>query len=103
MQAPTIHIMLDESNIPRTINGGVKVSMIALKFNASESAEDIATHYGITVADVYAAMAYFHDNRAYFDARDRDIQPVLDDARKYTAELNARIRDRLQQQSESDD
>ena len=99
MQTPIIHIELDEQAIPRTINRRVKVSMIALKYNNGEPAEDIAAHYDITLADVYAALAYFHDNRAYFEAREQTVQPLLEQAKRNTADLNAKIEARLQQNS----
>ena len=103
MRIPTIHIALDEQNIPRTIHGRVKVSMIALKFNGGESARDIANHYDITQADVYAAMAYFHDNREYFANRDDDIQSTLNVAKQYTSELKSTIRERMHKNTTDDE
>jgi uncharacterized protein (DUF433 family) len=50
----------------------VKVSMIAQRhLKAGETVEAIAAQYGITLADVYAALAYYYDNRAFFEQHER--------------------------------
>lgn len=70
--------------------------MIAQKYvDGGESIDAIADHYGITVADVHAALAYYYDNLAHFAQRDAEIQPILDEAKRYTEALNARIRRRM--------
>lgn len=94
--APVQHILIDDEGIPRTINQRVKVKMIAQKhLIAGETVDDIAAHYGITLADVYAALAYYHDNLVYFEQQETELQPLADDARRYSAELKARINERL--------
>jgi uncharacterized protein (DUF433 family) len=99
--APVQHILLDGEGIPRTINRRVKVKMIAQKYLiAGESAEAIAEHYGITLADVYAALVYYHDNRAYFGQQAHEIEPLAEDARRYSAELKAKILQRQQEKGE---
>ena len=95
MQAPVIHIQLDDDGIPRTINRRVKVNMIALKFNNGESADTIADHYGITQADVFAALAYFHDNRAFFEERSKMTQELLNKYGVDGAALRMEIEERL--------
>ena len=69
--------------------------MIALKYNNDVSAEDIAEHYGITLADVYAALAYFHDNRAYFEERSRQSEELLKQHGVDGAEFRAKVEERL--------
>jgi uncharacterized protein (DUF433 family) len=97
MEIPALHIQLDEDGTPRTINGRVKVNMIAQKHLATgESVEAIADHYGITLADVHAALAYYYDNRASFEQHERELKPFVDDAQKYSDELKAKIQQRLQ-------
>lgn len=92
MQAPVLHILIDEDGIPRTVNGRVKVHMIAQKhLIAGERVEKIADHYGISLADVYGALAYYYDNRAYFEQRERELQPLIDEAKRYSADLKSRI------------
>lgn len=61
MKPPIEHITI-EGDAPRTRNRNVKVRMIAqMHFDAGGSVDEIAEHYGITVADVYAALAYYFD------------------------------------------
>ncbi len=103
MDVPVLHIELDEQGTPRTINRRVKVRMIAQKhLQAGEPVEAIAEHYGITVADVYAALVYYYDNRASFEQHERDLQPFIDDAQRYSDELNATIRQRLHRNNHAD-
>lgn len=98
MQAPILHILIDNDGIPRTVNCHVKVHMIAQKhLIAGERVEDIANHYGISLADVYGALAYYYDNRAYFEQRERDLQPLIDEAKRYSEDLKARILNRMNQ------
>ncbi len=91
-----MHIMLDEDGIPRTINRFVKVNMIALKHQNGDTPAELAEHYGITLADVYAALAYYHDNRPYFEARRRYIESLpmdnVVDGAAFRAEVEARMR-----------
>jgi uncharacterized protein (DUF433 family) len=103
MDIPVLHIQLDTDGTPRTINRRVKVRMIAQKhLTAGESVEAIAEHYDITVADVYAALAYYYDNRASFEQHERELQPLIDEAQRYSDDLNAKIRQRLQQHNRTD-
>ena len=99
-----LHITLDENGIPRTVNRHVKVRMIAQKhLGAGESVADIAEHYEITVADVYAALAYYHDNRASFEQQERDLAPLIAEAQRYTADLNKKINERMRKQRTDND
>ena len=95
MDTPILHVEIDEKGIPRTINGRVKVKMIVQEYNADASAETIAGHYGITLADVYAALAYYHDNRADFERHEREQQPLIDAAQRYSDDLKAKINERM--------
>jgi uncharacterized protein (DUF433 family) len=99
MQAPVEQqrVQVADNGIPRTINRRVKVHMIAQKYGiGQQSPADIAEHYGITLADVHAALAYYYSNRAYFDERERAVEPIIEQARAYTAELKAKIQQRMQ-------
>lgn len=100
MDAPILHIELDDEGTPRTLNRRVKVQMIAqMHLVAGETVEAVAEHYGITLADVYAALAYYYDNRADFERRERALQPLAEQARDYTEALKAKIVKRMQQDS----
>lgn len=96
MQIPVIHIQLDHDGIARTINRRVKVKMIAQKkYQAEFTVDEIAEHYSITSADVYAALAYYHDNLDYFDAQTQELQPLIDEAKRYTTDLKSKIIKRM--------
>jgi len=98
--APIQHIEVDEDGIPRTVNRHVKVSMIAQKYEvAGESVETIVDQYGIRPADVYAALAYFYDNREWFAEREALLSPLAQAARHYSEDLKARIESRLKKHS----
>jgi uncharacterized protein (DUF433 family) len=101
VEAPTLHITIDEDGIPRTINRRVKVKMIAQKHNGGESVDVIANHYNIALADVYAALTYYHDNREYYEQKERELQPLIEEAKRYSAELKAKILKRMQEQKDA--
>jgi uncharacterized protein (DUF433 family) len=97
MNTPVLHIQVDDDGVPRTINQRVKVKMIAERhIFGAESVASIAEHYGITLADIYAALAYYHDNREYFEQRDRELQPLIEEGERYSAELKAKILKRME-------
>ena len=54
------------------------------------SADEIASNYGVSLADVYAALAYYYDHRQEID------EAILADE-SYVAELRNRIPSKLSQ------
>jgi uncharacterized protein (DUF433 family) len=93
---PIYPIGIDMVGTPRTANQQVKVGMIAQKYVAvGETVESIAEHYGISLADVYAALARLHKNREWFEQREQEIAPLVEAAPRYLAELKANIDKRL--------
>lgn len=48
------------------------------------SADEIATDYGLTLADVYAALAYYYDHREEIDASIRADEAFVAELRKRT-------------------
>lgn len=46
------------------------------------SADDIATDYGLALADVYSALAYYHEHRAEIDEGIRDSDRLAEAMRK---------------------
>lgn len=97
MQMPMAHILIDDEGVARTIAGHVKVKMIAQKhFAGGENPEAIALHYEIELADVYAALAYYMDNKATFDAQEAaNAQMMRQHGKSATVQL-AEIRKRHQ-------
>lgn len=63
-----ITLVVIHDDVPRTANGNVKVRMVAQMYTNGQAVEAVANHYGITLADVHAALAYYYGNRAYFEA-----------------------------------
>ena len=54
---------------PRIVNTGITVHRIAIWYKLGHSPEEIARRYGhLTLAQVYAALAYYHANREAIDA-----------------------------------
>lgn len=54
---------------PRIAGTGITVHRIAIWYKLGHSPEEIARRYGhLTVAQVYAALAYYHTNREQIDA-----------------------------------
>ncbi len=52
------------------------------------SADEIASEYGLSLADVYAALAYYYDHR-------EDIDRVIRADEEFVAELRKRIPSKL--------
>ena len=57
----------------------LKAEMVARMYVDGESSiEEVMAHYGLTAAEVHAALAYYYDNRAELDAA---TAQVLDEIR----------------------
>ena len=56
-------------NGPRIAGTGITVHRIGIWYKLGYSAEEITRQYGhLTIAQVYAALAYYHANREEIDA-----------------------------------
>lgn len=69
--ATIAHIKLDEQGTAWIDNTNVKVIEVVLdKLAHGESAEETHLQYPhLTVAQIYSALAYYHDHQAEFDAQ----------------------------------
>ncbi len=93
---PVVHILIDEDGSARTINGRVKVKMIVQKhLLGGESVQAIAAHYEIDLANVYAALAYYYDNKAEIDAEISRDEALIQQVGVSGADLKAKIRQRM--------
>jgi uncharacterized protein (DUF433 family) len=100
MDISVLHIIIDEESIPRIVNRRIKVKMIAQKHVfTGESPQKIAEHYGIDLSDVYAALAYYYDNQAAMDADFERSEALLKQVGVSGEELNAKIRQRMQEKA----
>ena len=81
------HIELTPDTVggkPRIRGRRITVQDIAIWHERlGKSADEIATEYDLTLADVYAALAYYFDHRADIDAR-------MTDDRAFAEALRAR-------------
>ena len=61
-----------------------------------KSADEIATEYGLTLADVYAALAYYFDRREEMDAAMREAEAEAERLRRRTpSKLRQKLKERL--------
>jgi uncharacterized protein (DUF433 family) len=69
----------------RIAGRGVKVRMVAVWHEwLGMSADEIADQYGLTLAEVHAALAYYHDHREEIDAQIRAGRELAEELRKRT-------------------
>ena len=61
-----------------------------------KSADEIATEYDLTIAAVYAALAYYFDHRAAIDASIAEGRALIASIRKENA---SRLAEKLQEQT----
>ncbi|MBI5410543.1 MAG: DUF433 domain-containing protein [Nitrospirae bacterium] len=78
---------------PRIAGHRITVQNVAIWHERmSLSADEIASNYGLSLADVYAALAYYYDHRQEID------EAILTDE-SYVAELRNRIQSKLSRKS----
>lgn len=61
------------------------------------SADEIATEYELTLADVYAALAYYHDNRELIDKSIREQESFVEALRQ---EMPSKVARKLDEQTD---
>jgi uncharacterized protein (DUF433 family) len=94
------HIWLDENGVARVDHTGHKVRMIALDVIARGwSPNEIHENYpDLSLAQIHAALTYYYDNKARFDAEIAEGEKLVEKMRAEseslpaTQELLARIR-----------
>jgi uncharacterized protein (DUF433 family) len=60
------------------------------------SADEIATEYNLTLADIYAALAYYYDHQAEIDKAIREDEAFVEALRQVTpSKLPEKLRDRI--------
>jgi uncharacterized protein (DUF433 family) len=56
------------------------------------SVDEIATNYDLTLGQVYAALAYYHDHREEIEARIREGQALAEELKaRYPSKLAAKL------------
>ena len=67
---------------PRIAGHRITVQNVALLHEAEgRSVDEIATEYGLSLGDVYAALAYYHDHREAIDAQAADDEAFVAEQR----------------------
>lgn len=79
---------------PRIIGHRITVQKIIIWHERlGLSADEIATEYGLTLADVYAALAYYFDHREEIDAAIRTDETFITELRRrIPSKLKEKIR-----------
>ncbi|MCC7451679.1 MAG: hypothetical protein IT324_30000 [Anaerolineae bacterium] len=63
------HIVMKDGEARIAGKEHLKAAMVArLHVDGEVSIEDVMAHYGLTAAEVHAALAYYYDNQAALDA-----------------------------------
>src|ERR1035437_3576510 len=76
-----MHIYLDEKGRAYVKPAGYKVRMIieGLQVNGCPPEEYAKQYTNLTVAEVYAALAYYHDHRAQMDEEIKILKDFADE------------------------
>jgi uncharacterized protein (DUF433 family) len=91
------HIELNGDNpLDATIIGRRSKAYLVAGYAFGFSPEEAAEHYGLTLGDIYAAMAFYHDNQAAIEAAIAEARAIgysigARDSSDVIAELKARM------------
>jgi uncharacterized protein (DUF433 family) len=84
------------SGKPRVAGHRITVQNIAIWHDRmGRSADEIATEYGLTLGDVYAALAYYHDHREEIDRSIAEGEVIVEQLRQRTP---SKLAEKLQSQ-----
>ena len=91
------HIYLDEEGKARVRPSGFKVRMIVEALR-NESPEEYVKSHHVSLAEVYAALSYYHDHQAEMDEEIRRLREFAEEYRKNTPECEAtkRVREAME-------
>ncbi len=83
---------------PRIAGHRITVENIAIWHERmGKSADEIATEYDLTLADVYAALAYYFDHRAEIDQSIEESKVFVKTLRQQTfSKLSEKLREKMQ-------
>lgn len=71
---------------PRIVGHRITVQNIVIWHERmGMSADEIATNYKLTLADVYAALAYYYDHRSTIDEAIREDEALVTELRNLTS------------------
>ncbi|MDX2141016.1 MAG: DUF433 domain-containing protein [Chloroflexota bacterium] len=78
----------------------VKVKMVARLYLNGVTVEQVMEQYDLSAAEVFAALAYYHDNRDSFKAEEIALQPMIDSGVHDTKERLEKMRQRAAKKDE---
>ena len=88
MVAQIDHIVMDagiSGGKPRIAGHRITVQNVAIWHErVGMSADEIATEYHLTLGEIYAALAYYHDHRAEIDASIAADEALVEEVRRHT-------------------
>jgi uncharacterized protein (DUF433 family) len=76
--APVQHIAIDSKGIARVAGSRSRVSQIVVDYQTMSPQEIVETYSHLTLADVYAALSYYHDHQAEIDAEIREANQLYE-------------------------
>jgi uncharacterized protein (DUF433 family) len=76
-QIPVQHISIDDGKA-YIGEHRVKVKMVARLYLNGATIEQVMEQYDLSAAEVFAALAYYHDNRDTFEAEDEKLKPLIE-------------------------
>ena len=84
---------------PRIDGTRIAVEHIAIAYNSGLSIDEIVESYqGITHADVFAALAYYHDHKEEMDAKmehdEKEYKKLYQENIKQTSDLRKQLKER---------
>lgn len=78
---------------PRIAGHRITVQNVAIWHEwLGRSVDEIATEYNLSIADVYAALAYYHDHRKEIDKNIKDDEEFVEALRK---EIHSKLNKKL--------
>ncbi len=97
MEAPVLYIEIRDGKA--FIRGrSHKVKMVAgMYVYGGATIEQVMEQYGLSRAEVHAALAYYYDNQAAFEQEDREIDAHFATERQQSAERLERMRAKYRQ------
>ena len=84
-QASIEHITVDEKGVARLLGRRTKVLQVVIDKQAGMSVEEIHAAYPhLSLAEIYAALAYYFDHQQQLDEQIRLYHETVDEAEKDT-------------------
>jgi uncharacterized protein (DUF433 family) len=75
----------------------LKVRMVAgMYIHAGATIEQVIEHYSLSAAEVHAALTYYYDHQAEYEAEDRALQPLIDQIKEDSEARKTQIKARME-------